>query len=166
MNISLFKHLGRFAAFLLVQVLVLNHIHLFNCATPLLYIYMAFLFPRNYPKWAVILWCFCLGLGVDVFSNTSGVASASMTLAGAMTPYLLEFFLQRESAEDLKPSLKSLGIGRFAFFAFIIVFSYNLVFYTLETFTFFNWQQWLLNIGGSTVLTLILIIVLDNLRDR
>lgn len=166
MNISLFKYLGRFVSFLLVQVLVLNHIHLFNCATPLLYIYMAFLFPRNYPKWAVMLWCFCLGLGVDVFSNTPGVASASMTLTGLIVPYLLEFFLQRESVEDLKPSLKSLGIGRFAFFAFIIVLLYCLVFYTLETFTFFNWQQWLLNIGGSTALTLVLIIVLDNLRDR
>jgi len=34
----------------------------------------------------------------------------------------------------------------------------------LEAFSFFNWIQWALCVGGSTLLTLLLVMVLDNLR--
>ncbi len=40
MSIDLVKRLGIFVVLVLVQGLVFNHIHLFNCATPLLYIIM------------------------------------------------------------------------------------------------------------------------------
>ena len=38
MSIDLVKRLATFVVLVLVQGLVFNHIHLFNCATPLLYI--------------------------------------------------------------------------------------------------------------------------------
>ena len=120
MTVGVLKTLGTFLVFLLVQVLVLNHVHLFDSATPLLYIYMVLLFPRNYPKWGMLVWAFAMGLGVDMFSNTPGVAAASLTLVALLRPYLLELFIQRESAEDLVPSMKVLGFGRYLFFAFII----------------------------------------------
>jgi len=81
-------------------------------------------------------------------------------------PFLLEWFIVREKTEDLTPSMKELGIGRYILFVFILVLIYCLLFFTLETFSFFNWQQWLYNIGGSTVLTMVFILVLDNLRKR
>ena len=55
MTVGVLKTLGTFLVFLLVQVLVLNQVHLFDSATPLLYIYMVLLFPRNYPKWVCLL---------------------------------------------------------------------------------------------------------------
>ncbi len=163
---SILRSIGLFFVFLLVQVLVLNHIHLLGCATPLLYIYMVLLFPRNYPKWAMLLWAFGLGLSVDIFSNTPGVAAASMTLAAFLRPYLLEPFLQRESADDLVPSMKSLGTFRYVVLATILILFYCLTFFSLEMFSFFNWVQWLYCIGGSAALTLVLVLALDNLRSR
>lgn len=164
MTVGVLKTLGTFLVFLLVQVLVLNHVHLFDSATPLLYIYMVLLFPRNYPKWALLVWAFAMGLGVDMFSNTPGVAAASLTLVALLRPYLLELFIQRESADDLVPSMKVLGFSRYLFFAFLIIFIYCLTFFSLEAFSFFNWIQWALCVGGSTLLTLLLVMVLDNLR--
>ena len=76
----------------LTQALVLNRIHLFNCAIPLLFVYFALIFPRNYPKWAILLWCFAMGVAVDAFANTPGVGAASLTLIGALQPYFLELF--------------------------------------------------------------------------
>ena len=63
MSIDLIKRLGIFVVLVLVQGLVFNHIHLFNCATPLLYILMVLHFRRNHPRWSVMLWSF--------FSNSS-----------------------------------------------------------------------------------------------
>ena len=70
MSIEFFKRLMLYVVLVLSQALVLNHIHLFGYATPLLYIYFVVSFPRNYPKWGIILWSFLLGLNVDAFSNS------------------------------------------------------------------------------------------------
>ena len=96
MNIDFLKRLLLFIVLLLVQVLVLNHIHLFDYATPLLYIYFVISFNRNYPKWTILVWSFLLGLSIDIFANTPGVAASSMTLLGLLQPYVLE--LRRDTA--------------------------------------------------------------------
>ena len=148
----------------LVQVLILNHIHIWNCMTPLLNVYFVLTFNRNSPKWATLLWSFALGLCIDIFSNTPGVAAAAMTLAAVLQPYILNLFIQRDNEEDISPSIKSLGFTRYLYYALIMVLIYCTCFLTLETFTFFDWQLWLLNIGGSMVLTMALILAVDNLR--
>ncbi len=149
-----------------VQVFVLNRISLFGCATPLLYIYLILPFRRNYPKWIIILCGFIMGLSMDIFTNTPGVAAASATFLAFIQPLILNLFVQKDSADDMQPTMKVLGTRRYVYYTLICVFIYCLLFFTLETFNFFNWQQWLLNIGGSTVLTALLIIVIENMRKR
>ena len=109
MNISFLKRLLLFLGLLVAQVLVLNHIHLFGYAVPLLYIYFVISFQRNYPRWAILVWSFLLGLGIDVSSNTPGLAAASMTLMGLLQPYVLELFMQRDSNDDMQPAIFSFG---------------------------------------------------------
>ena len=115
MNIESLRRLLTFVILLLVQVIVFNHIHLFDVATPLLYVYLVLHFRRNHPRWATLLWCFLMGLLVDVFSNTSGVAAASMTFVGLLQPYLQEVFTPRDSADDLVASYRSLGVASFVY---------------------------------------------------
>ncbi len=164
MNIDFLKRLLLFFGLMLVQALVLNHVHLFGVATPLLYVYFAISFRRGTPKWAMLVWSFLLGLSIDVFSNTPGLAAASMTLVAAIQPYLLELFIQRGDDDEVLPSILVFGLGKFTLFAFILTFVFCLVFFTLESFTFFNWIQWLMNMGTSVLLTLLLVLVVDNLR--
>ena len=164
MKIGLLKGIIAFAVLLFVQVLVFNHIHLFNCATPLLYVYMPMLFSRNNSRWVVLLLSFFMGMAIDVFQNTPGVAMATMTFIGLIQPLILGVFMQQDSEADIVPSMRTLGVAKFSYYSFIITFLYCLVFFTLETFTFFNWLQWLETVGASTLLTYILILVLENLR--
>lgn len=86
MAFEILRRLLVFLAFCLAQVLVLNHVQLFHCATPLLYVYFAIIFPRNYPRWASLLWSFALGLCIDMFANMPGVAAGSMTLVAFLQP--------------------------------------------------------------------------------
>ncbi len=166
MNIDLIKSIGLFVVLLLAQALVLNHIHLFNCATPFLYLYFVLHFRRNYPKVGVLFWCFLLGLSVDVFNNTPGVAAASMTFIGFIQPGLFSLFIPRDSADDLEPSPKTIGATSYFYYTLIIVLVYCVLFFMLETFNFFNWLQWIEYVGGSTVLSLIMILVIENLRKE
>lgn len=166
MNIDFLKRLMLFLGLLLAQVLVLNHIQLFGYATPLLYVYFTISFRRHYPRWAILAWSFLLGLCVDVFSDTPGVAAASMTLTALLQPYFLELFIQRDNDDDVQPGIRSLGIGKYTVFALMLTFVFCLSFFTLETFSFFNWTQWLLGVAGSTALTLLIVVVIDNLRKE
>lgn len=164
MSIDFLRRLFVFVLLCLAQALVLNRIQLFHCAMPLLYVYLAIVFPRNYPRWAILLWCFAMGVCVDAFSNTPGVAAASMTLVGVLQPYLLELFLPRDAEEEIKSSVKALGLGKFSTLASILTLLYCLVFFAIESFNFFNWLYWLECVAGSTLITLVLILTLESVR--
>ena len=161
---DILKRVGWFVVFVLAQAMVLGRIHLFNCATPLLYVYFVTQFPRNYPKWGSLLWAFFMGLIIDIFSNTPGLASASLTLIAAVQPYYFELFIPRDSSETLKPSLATLGMLRYSYYIVVLVLLYCLVFFSLEMFTYFNWIQWLMNVGGSAAITLLLIFTFEGIR--
>lgn len=88
-----------------------------------------------------------------------------MTFIGLLQPYLFELFVPRDSADDLEPSMRTIGIGSYILYTLVIVLVYNLVFFTLETFNFFNWMEWLLRIGGSTAITMLLIMALELPQD-
>ncbi len=166
MATDIFKKTILLIVFCIVQVLVCNQIHLFGYATPLVYVYFVTLFQRNYPKWAILLWCFALGLLIDVFSNTPGVAAGAMTFVAFLQPYLLQPFIPRDSLEDLQPSFASLGVLKFSGYVLICVVLYCPVFFSLEAFSFFNREQWLYSVGGSIVLTFLLILIIENVRYR
>ena len=83
--------------FVMVQVLILNRVHLFGVATPLLYVYFVLQLERNTPRWAVMVWAFALGLSIDTFANTAGVTAGSLTLIGLLQPYVLGLFVPRSN---------------------------------------------------------------------
>ena len=162
----LVSRLAMFVALLLAQVLVLNHVWLMNVATPLLYVYFAITFPRNTEKGEVLVWCFILGLLVDIFSNTPGLAAGSLTLIGMIQTYLVELFVPRDSAENLEVSAATLGWGKFSMLSGILILIYCLLFFILEAFNFFDWQLWLLRAVCSAVLTLLLMLAIESVRSR
>ena len=164
MKIEIIRQVFTFVILCIVQVLVLNHINLFGCATPLLYVYFVMSFRRGYPRWAIMLWSFCLGLCIDVFSDTPGVAASSATFLGFVQPYLFNLFVQRDSPDDMRPGIRSLGMAKYVYFTVICVLVFNILFFTMESFSFFNWQQWANKNCGSTVLTVLLILVVENAR--
>jgi rod shape-determining protein MreD len=164
MTIDKLRLLLLFVVFVLAQVLVLNRIQLFHCATPLLYVYFIIMFPRGYPRWAILLWGFFMGITIDMFTNTPGVTSASLTLVAFIQPLLLELFLPRDAEENIKSSMKSLGVWNFTILSAILVLVHCMLFFALETFSFFNGFYWLQCAGASALLTFVLILVMDRLR--
>lgn len=166
MTIDALRRCLIFILLCLAQALVFNRIHLFHCATPLIYVYLVVIFPQSMSRWAALLWSFAMGLSVDMFANTPGLAAASMTLLGMIQPLLLRLFLPRDAEDDIPTSMKALGVGKFISLAGILVLIYCVVFFTIEAFTFANWSSWLQCIGGSMLLTLLLVITLESIRKK
>ena len=155
-----------FVVLLVVQVLVLNHVWLLNVATPLLYVYFAITFPRNSEKGDVLVWCFLLGLLIDIFSNTPGLAASALTLIGMIQVYLVELFIPRDSAENIEVSAATLGWGKFTTLSGILTLIYCLLFFLLEAFNFFDWQLWLLRTLCSAALSLVMMLAIESIRSK
>ena len=166
MSIDIIKRLALFFVLSVIQILFLNHLRLFGVATPMLYILFVITFKRNTPKWIILLWSFALGLAIDVFSNTPGLAAGSMTLIAIIQPYLLELFVPRDSVEGLEISTATLGISKYFTFSTIITVIYCLVFFALEAFSFYDWIHGLACAGSSAFLTLIIIMTIERVRKK
>ncbi len=155
-----------FVTLFLVQVLILNHVHLLGVGTPLLYVYFVITFRRNSPKWLVLVSCFLLGLLIDIFSNTPGLAACVMTLVALAQTYLIELVVPRDSADDLEASTKALGFSKFVTLSTLLTLLYCLVFFALEAFNFFDVLLWLARSAVSSVLTIVLILAIESVRSR
>lgn len=165
MNTDMVKGIFYSIIILLMQVMVLNNIHLFGYATPFILVYIIVSMPINMPRWLALVVGFVLGILSDVFSNTPGMAAIPMTLL-ALIQQPLAKKLCNEEYEEVWPSLHTMNFGNYLSLTTILVVLFCVIFYTLEQFTFFSIQQWLYYIGGSSLLTLLLIFAIESLRGR
>lgn len=149
---------------IVVQVFILNNVHIFGVATPLLYVYLVVLFRRGTSHVQRLLTSFSVGLVIDIFCNTPGLTSASLTLTGFIQPYILELFLRKEDEQNLLPSVSRMGFFSFLLYTFIILLIHGLTIFCLELFSFDYWLECLTGCLGSLLLTIFIIITIDSTR--
>ena len=156
-----------FLVLVLAQVLVFNRLYLFNIAIPLAFIYFIMRLPVTMSLMWVLTLSFCTGLSVDIFSDTLGMNALACTLLAPLRLPILRLYFPRE--EDLttpEPCMKSLGVAAFMKYAISISLIYCTLFFTIESFTFFNIGNLILRIIGSSILTFIFIMCIDRLNQR
>ncbi len=164
---TFFSRIGWFLLLLFLQFLIFNHIHLLGYATPMPYVYFLILLPSSTPRWASIVLGFIMGLLVDIFTNTPGMAAASLCLVGLVAPPLLNLFSPHDREDDIVlPSIISMEWTGFLKYAATLTLLHCTVYFSIESFTLQAWKDVLLYIGGSSLLTLLFIIAFELLRSR
>lgn len=163
---SFFTRLVWTLVLLVVQVLVFNHIHLFGYATPVIYVYILCLQPLDTPRYSWLLWGFFTGVVADMFSGTPGVGAASMTLTAMCAPVLLRLMVPKDSVEDMVPGYYTLGSWKFVWYVSLLVLLQQAAFIVLEVFSFFDFPDMLYTYLGSSLLTVVFILVLASMRGR
>ena len=150
----------------LAHTLVFNHIHLMGYATPMPYVYALIILPHGTARWIYVVLGFCIGIVIDILSNTVGAAAAALTLVGLVTPLLLRTFTPDDKLEEeFTPSIKTMQWGGFLKLAVAVTFIHTLVFFLLETFSLFDALEILIKVGSSTALTVIFMMTFEKLRN-
>ena len=152
-----------------LQVLIFNHIHIYGYATPLICVYILLTFILNMPKWSKLLWGFCIGLVQDTFANTPGAMAATLTVMALLQgPLLILLCGQDENDKDdiVVPSIKTLGEFSFLRYVAVAVLFQNIIFYTIITFNFFDPLDLAINIVGSSVLSFLIIWLIEGIRSN
>lgn len=149
---------------ILAQVIVFNHICLFNVAVPMVFIYVIVRLPITMNANQVLTISFCLGLIVDIFSDTLGMNALSCTILAMLRRPILRLYVPRE--EDLtrpEPSLESLGTAVYLKYLLTMTLLYCSLIFLIESFTFFNPLQLALRVVSSTILSMLLMLGVDSL---
>ena len=151
---------------ILVQVLVLRHFHFGGYATPFVYIYFLLVLNKDVNRHILMLIGFCLGLVIDIFSNTPGINAAASTLLAFLRPYLLSLFVVRNDVDNLEPNVRFMGIGRFSLYVLVAALIHHLALNLIETFSLFDWKTLLLKTVYSVLLTYVCMMIIELIRKR
>ena len=147
----------------LAQVVVFNHICLFNVAVPMVFIYLLVRLPITLSVNWMLTIGFFLGLTVDIFSDTYGMNTLACTVEAMMRKPILRLYVPRE--EDLtrpEPSMYSLGTATYLKYLLTMTLLYCSLIFLIEAFTFFNPVRLLLRIVFSTILSMALMVGIDS----
>ncbi len=167
MNRLVFQNIVRFGVLLLLQVLVFNHINLGGYLNPYVYVMFILLLPFETPGWLLLISSFLMGLSVDLFSGTIGMHAAASTFMAFIRPAASRIISsRREYKPGFLPGINDLGINWFISWTLSLVFAHHLVFFFLEVFRFNEIGTTILRVIASTLLTSILIIILDLLFKK
>jgi rod shape-determining protein MreD len=166
---SLVKNIIRFALFILVQVFVLDKIHLHQMVTPYLYFLFILWLPFNMSRSWLMLTAFALGITLDSFRHNPGFHAAACVLIAYIRPMLISILIPQEGADGNyeEPSAKGLG-GNIQYFIYAAVLTlvHHAWLFILEAWQFGNFWYFIVKTLLSTAISLILIIVTELLIVR
>ena len=155
-----------FVGLVLIQVLVLNQMHISGYATPFLYIYFILKINSKVGRNELMLWSFMLGLIVDIFGNTPGMNAAAATCLAFSRSSLLRLSTLRSEDEAFYPGIKSLGVSSFSRYALLASVLFCTVLLLIDTFSFFHVGRLILKIIASTISTFIFIFCAESIGGK
>lgn len=154
----------RFIVLLLLQVFVLDNVHLGGYINPYLYILFVLLLPFETPGWLLLTSSFALGFGVDMFEGTGGIHAAASTFIAFLRPYVLVLLSSsREYEPGINPSIADLGLRWFLSYAGFLTLAHHLALFMLEVFSFSDLIDTLRRTLMSTLVTFVIIIIVQYL---
>ena len=155
--------IGWFLGLAMVQVLVLNQMHILGYATPFLYIYFILKLNTRIGRNALMLWAFTLGLLIDMFGNTPGMNAASATILAFSRTSILRLVTLRDMDEGFRPGFRSMGVSSFLRYIFLASSLFCFVLFLIDTFSFYDLPVLLLKILSSIISTILCILCVEML---
>ncbi|MCM1297349.1 MAG: rod shape-determining protein MreD [Muribaculaceae bacterium] len=167
MTKTLLKFAFLFIVLVLTQVVVFNHLVLLGVAVPFVFIYGIIRLPVNLNINWVMTIAFLLGTAVDIFSDTNDINALACTFFSVLRlPVLRLYFPRVQDLTDPEPSMRSLGPAVYMKYLVSMSLLYSMLFFIIESMTFFNITRLLMSIIGSAALTFVFILAIEIIRQR
>lgn len=162
MGKNIITYIAATVCLILVQVLICNHIMLFNVAMAFVFIYVIISLPMDFNTNWLLTWAFLSGLLVDIFSDTPGVNALACTfLAILKKPVLYAYIPRDDRTKNIEPSLASLGFGVYAKYLLTMVGFYCFSAFSIEYASLAAIRQVLIMTAASTVFTFSVLLAID-----
>ena len=158
-----------FVFLILLQVLILNNLHMSVLLNPYVYVLFILILPFDTPGWLVLSLAFVTGIVLDAFANTIGMHTAALVFMAFVRKYLMRIMAPRDGYEQNKtPHYGEMGLVWFIIYAGILIFVHHLSLFVLEDFRAAHFFTALFKslLSGILSLFIILILLLFSYRPR
>ncbi|MDN5203491.1 Rod shape-determining protein MreD [Fulvivirgaceae bacterium BMA10] len=163
-NKNYVKQILYFILYLSIQVIFIKNVVLFGRGFCFLYIVFLLLLPLEIGPLALMLIGFLTGFIVDVFYDSLGMHAAACVLIMFLRPHLMNVLTPRGGYEQVPvPTLKLMGLEWFSTYTFILVFIHSMALFYIEAGGFNRFFFTFSKVISSSILTFILIIILQYL---
>ncbi len=165
---TIIRQVISFILLVLLQVLVLNNIHLFGIITPFLYIIFIINLPYNISRHWSLLIAFLLGLVVDMFTNTLGVHILATVFVAYLRVPLLKIITRKSDEEitQLSPSIYSMEFSLFLTYVSILVFSHIFLLLFVDVISLHCFGNFILKVLFDSLFTIVLILCLELVKKH
>ncbi len=159
MNNAVLNNTARFILLLAAQIVIFNKFNLFGFLNPYPYILFLILYPVNSNKNAFLIASFCLGITMDLFSDSGGVHAASCIILAYLRPQIFKFAFGLSYEYQTVKLNDVLTPERFSFILASVLI-HHLILFTLEIFTLSLIFEILFRTILSSIFTIILSILI------
>lgn len=159
----------RLIMFLLVQVFVLNKIpFLHQFVVPYLYFLFILWLPFSISRTGLLVIGFFTGLLLDYFMWQPGLHAAACVLVAYIRPFIITLLIPKDTLEFnyREPSPKAMGWAPYSVYALVMTIVHHLYLTLLEWLQFGTWLTFLIKVGATTAISMLLIFTVELLFPR
>ena len=154
--------------FILVQVYILDKIHLHRFVIPVLYYIFILWLPFSLTRISLLFIGFVTGLMLDYFTNTPGLHAAACILIAYARPFVINLLIPKDTAEFnyREPSPRAMGWAPYTVYALVLTVLHHSYMYLLEWLDLGNMIAFLIKVGATTGISMLLIFTVELLFPR
>ncbi|HEX7906109.1 MAG TPA: rod shape-determining protein MreD [Chitinophagaceae bacterium] len=165
---DLVRNIIRFAFFILVQVYLLNKLHLHQYIIPYIYYLFILWLPFSISRFSLLIIGFLTGLTLDYFSMQIGVHAAACTLIAYIRPFVIQVLAPKDSSEFnyREPSPRAMGWTPYLVYALILTIFHHFYMMLLQYLQFGDFMDFVIKVISTTGISMLLIITVELLFPR
>ena len=160
------QNILRFIFLILLQVFILDNIQFMGYINPMIYVLFILSLPVRFPKWALLILAFIMGLIIDVFSNTAGMHSFALVFAAFLRTPVINIFTSLDEGANPTPSFHTFGVSAYVKYVVILVLIHHFILFFIESFSFLHLTLLITKIIFSSTVTILLILVLQSFKSK
>ena len=162
MNKKLLGNIARFVLLALAQVFIFNNIQVIGYINPQVYVLFILMLPFEISGFWLLTMAFMMGLSIDFFQHTPGMHAAASVVLAFLRPGVIRLVGKKDDLEPWQyPNIRDSGTMWFLAYTLILVFLHHLFLFYLEVARFSEFFQTLLKVLINTVLTSLIIILIQ-----
>lgn len=166
---DLLRNIMRLAAFILVQVFILNKIpHLHQYIIPYIYYLFILWLPFSISRMWLLVIGFFTGLILDYFMMQPGLHAAACVLIAYVRPFVISVLTPKDASEFnyREPSPKAMQWTPYAVYVFVLTLLHHGYMTFLQWLSFGSFLDFLIKVVSTTGISMLLIFTIEILFPR
>lgn len=160
------KHFIRFVVLMLIQVLILNNLQFLGICHPYIFIMFLIMMPITFPQSLDMLLGVGCGLIMDAFCNSLGVHMAACVLITFLRRPMISNLVMDVDRLNSEINSRTIGLIGFLKYAIVLILLYHTMVVLLSAWSFIHIGLNFLQIILSSLVSGLLIIGYDILRNK